>query len=63
VEGFLKNQYAEGHDPGLTYDRASVEVAVRLTPASQALDEEARLIQRLRPRDNVIGQPEEEVPF
>jgi hypothetical protein len=29
-----------------------------------ALDEEARLIRRLRPRDNLIGQPElEEAPF
>jgi hypothetical protein len=27
-----------------------------------AIDEEARLIRRLRPRDNLIGQPEE-VPF
>jgi hypothetical protein len=27
-----------------------------------ALDEEARLIRRLRPRDNILGQPEE-APF
>jgi len=64
-KGFWRGQYAEGHDPGLTYDRASVDVAVRVTSSSDALDEEARLIQRLRPRDNIIGQPEaeEEVPF
>jgi hypothetical protein len=62
-KGFWKDQYSEGHDPGLTYDRERVEVAVRVTPAGQALDEEARLIRRLRPRDNVIGQTEEEVPF
>jgi hypothetical protein len=64
-KGFWAGQYAEGHDPGLTYDRASVEVAVRVTPAADALDEEARLIRRLRPRDNLVGQPEpvEEVPF
>lgn len=64
-KGFWAGQYAEGHDPGLTYDRASVEVAVRVTPAADALDEEARLIRRLRPRDNLLGQPEpvEEVPF
>ncbi len=63
-KGFWKGQYAEGHDPGLTYPRDGVEVAVRLTKPSDALDEEARLIRRLRPRDNLIGQPvEEEVPF
>ncbi len=63
-KGFWKGQYAEGHDPGLTYDRDSVEVAVRVTSPSEAIDEEARLIRRLRPRDNLLGQPvDEEVPF
>lgn len=63
-KGFWKGQYAEGHDPGLTYDRASVEVAIHFTAASDSLDEEARLIHRLRPRDNLLGQPaEDEVPF
>jgi Peptidase family M23 len=55
-KGFWKGQFAEGHDPGLTYDRESVEVAVRITSASDAIDEEARLIERLRPRDNLLGQ-------
>jgi hypothetical protein len=41
-----------------------VEVAVRVTAPLEALDEESRLIRRLRPRDNQLGQPElEEVPF
>jgi murein DD-endopeptidase MepM/ murein hydrolase activator NlpD len=62
-KGFWKGQYGEGHDPGLTYDRHSVDVAVRITRASDALDEESRLIQRLRPRDNLIGQPVDDVPF
>ena len=65
-KGFWKGQYAEGHDPGLTYDRDSVEVAVRVTSPSASLDEEMRLIRRLKPRDNLIGQPAdvaEEVPF
>jgi hypothetical protein len=63
-KGFWKNQYSEGHDPGLTYPRHSVEVAVRVMSPDDAIDEEARLIQRLRPRDNLIGQPElAEVPF
>jgi hypothetical protein len=64
-KGFWKNQYAEGADPGLTYERDSVEVAVRVTSPNDALDEEMRLIARLAPRDNQIGQREhnEEVPF
>lgn len=63
-KGFWRGQFAEGHDPGLTYDRASVEVAVKVMPPDGALDEEARLIRRLRPRDNLIGQPDlEEAPF
>ena len=63
-KSFWKNQYAEGHDPGLTYDRARVEVAVRMTAPADSLDEEARLIRRLAPRDNILGQPElEDTPF
>ena len=63
-KSFWKNQYAEGHDPGLTYDRARVEVAVRMTSPADSLDEEARLIRRLSPRDNILGQPElEDAPF
>jgi len=64
-KGFWRGQYAEGHDPGLTYDRGDVEVAIRLTKPDDSLDEESRLIHRLRPRDNLIGQPadDEAVPF
>jgi hypothetical protein len=65
-KGFWKGQYGEGHDPGLTYDRGSVEVAVRLTSPSAALDVEMRLIAKLAPRDNLIGQrdmAEESIPF
>lgn len=65
-KGFWKGQYREGHDPGLTYERDSVEVAVRLTSPAKSLEEEMRLIARLRPRDNLIGQREEadeQIPF
>jgi hypothetical protein len=63
-KGFWRGQYAEGHDPGLTYRRESVEVAARVTSPERAMDEEERLIRRLRPRDNLLGQPElEEAPF
>ncbi len=64
AKGFWKGQFSQSHDPGLTYDRDRVEVAVKVTSPARALDEEARLIRRLRPRDNLVGQPAaEEVPF
>jgi hypothetical protein len=63
-----KHQFAEGADPGLTYERNSVEVAIKLTTPEDAHEEELHLIRRLRPRDNQLGQPEpepelEEAPF
>jgi hypothetical protein len=63
---FWRGQYGQGHDPGLTYPRGRVEVAVRITSPSVSLDEEMRLIRKLTPRDNLIGQPEpidEAIPF
>jgi len=67
---FWSGQYtgSQSHDPGLTYQRARCTVAVRVLPADRALREEARLIARLRPRDNLVGQPaevadDEAVPF
>jgi hypothetical protein len=66
-KGFWRGQYGEGHDPGLTYPRDSVEVAVRITSPSKSLDEELRLIARLKPRDNLIGNTaladDEPLPF
>ena len=66
-KGFWRGQYGEGHDPGLTYPRDSVEVAVRLTSPSKALDEEMRVIARMKPRDNLVGNPapaeDEAIPF
>jgi hypothetical protein len=68
--GFWPGQFARSeHDPGLTYPRDRVEVAVRVMPENEALDEEIRLIRTLKPRDNLIGQqpePEAElepIPF
>lgn len=63
-KGYWRGQFAEGHDPGLTYDRGSVEVAIKRTSRDDAHDEERRMIRRLQPRDNVLGQPEpQDVPF
>jgi hypothetical protein len=66
---FWTGQYGgQGHDPGLTYPRDRVTVATRVLSPARAMAEEARLIARLRPRDNLLGQPaddsaEEAVPF
>jgi hypothetical protein len=66
---FWTGQYtgSQSHDPGLTYDRERITVAVRVLPPERALEEEGRLITRLRPRDNLIGQPDDDldeaVPF
>jgi hypothetical protein len=58
---FWSGQYtgSQSHDPGLTYNRARCTVAVRVLPGERAFHEEARLIARLRPRDNLVGQPDE----
>lgn len=55
-KGFWRGQYGEGHDPGLTYDRDTAEAAVIVTPPQHAYEMEMRLIRRLRPRDNLVGQ-------
>jgi hypothetical protein len=66
---FWSGQYtgSQSHDPGLTYRRARCTVAVRVLSPERAIAEEARLIARLRPRDNLLHQPEElageAVPF
>lgn len=66
---FWTGQYGgQGHDPGLTYPRDRVTVAARVLSPARAMAEEARLIARLRPRDNLLGQPDdkaddEAVPF
>lgn len=65
---FWTGQYGgQGHDPGLTYPRHRVTVAARVLSPSRAMDEESRLIARLRPRDNLLHQPadhtDEPAPF
>jgi hypothetical protein len=60
---FWTGQYGgQGHDPGLTYNRDRITAAVSILPAEKAIAEEARLITRLRPRDNLVGQPVDEDP-
>lgn len=63
---YYPNEYTENHDPGLVYPRETAEAAVIITPSDQARDLEYDLIDRLRPRDNLLGQAppaEEAAPF
>lgn len=67
-KSYWRGQYAESdHDPGVTYDRGSVEIAARVLSPEGAIDEEARLIRALKPRDNVnrvaVDETLDEVPF
>jgi hypothetical protein len=67
-KGYWRGQFGEGADPGLTYKRSAVEVAIKTTTPDDAHEEELRMIRRLQPRDNQLGQPEpapelEDAPF
>jgi len=59
---FWRGQYSAEHDPGVTYKRGAVEVAVQVLPADKAIEAEEQLILALRPRDNLVGK-QEEAPF
>lgn len=56
-----------GHDPGLTYSRGHCDVAVELTDCGEHLTREAELIRKLKPRDNIVDNPDggelEDAPF
>jgi hypothetical protein len=56
-EGLPEGHVEEGHDPGVTYNRDAVEVAIEKLPERQALGRKKRLIAQLGPRDNVHFQP------
>ncbi len=55
-KGFWEGQYTENHDPGLTYDRATVTVALVITAPDDARPLEYDTIHDLSPRDNLLGQ-------
>jgi excinuclease UvrABC nuclease subunit len=62
-KNFWKGMRGAHHDPGMTYRRSAVCVAVVITPKGAHLDEEARLIHALKPRDNLVLDPSGDVPF
>lgn len=55
VKGFFSEKFA-----GNVYQRGRVEIAVRITPpGSSAIGAQNNLINRLNPRDNILGfEPE-----
>lgn len=62
---FWFGQYAPAQtDPGHTYDRAKVEVAVQTCAAARAVALQDRWIRTLKPRDNHVGVVDDDpVPF
>ena len=63
---FWKEMRGKHHDPGMTYARGRCEVAVKLVSCGGERAEEARLIARLKPRDNLTEHPDgelEDAPF
>ena len=64
-KNYWKGMRGAQHDPGMTYTRGHCEVAVRLVSCGQEREEEARLIARLKPRDNLVDHPDglEPAPF
>jgi excinuclease UvrABC nuclease subunit len=56
--------FGQQHDPGTTYQRGDVEVAVVIVrDKKRAPTVQYALIRKLKPRDNIVGQPDEDVPF
>lgn len=63
-KNFWKGLRGAGHDPGLTYSRSHYCVAVQLTAKGRHREAEAKMIERLGPRDNLVAHPDgEEAPF
>jgi hypothetical protein len=55
--------FGQQHDPGTSYERGDVEVAVHVTRTGPAaIEVQNRLIKRLKPADNIVGAVEE-APF
>lgn len=53
-KNWWKGLHGAHHDPGMVYRRSHCEVALRLVPCGDELDEETRLIHKLSPRDNLV---------
>lgn len=53
------------HDPGMTYQRGRCQIAVYTVACGDQTTEEARLIARYKPRDNITQNPDglDDAPF
>lgn len=64
---FWTGMRGAGHDPGMVYKRNAHTIAVKTTDKGEALETEADLIARLKPRDNLVARPDggddDTVPF
>ena len=61
AKGYWSGHYGKAHDPGLTYQRHAVEVAIEvMRKNADHLAREAELIAALRPRDNLVLSPDGE---
>lgn len=59
-----KGLHGAHHDPGLVYSRGKCQIAIYTVACGDELAEEAKLIDRLKPRDNLVENPDGgEVPF
>lgn len=65
-KGFWAGLFVQSdNDPGTTYDRAACEVAVRIASPGRAVELQAELIRKLKPRDNVLSgaSADDDPPF
>jgi len=65
AKGFWSEVFGKDSDtdPGRTYPRAEAEVCVQTCDPSRALALQNAWIAELRPRDNILGAPDDVVPF
>lgn len=64
-KNFWKGLKGAHHDPGMTYRRKDCQIAVYTVGCGTEREEEARLIAKYNPRDNLSKNPDglEDVPF
>ena len=64
TKNFWKGLRGAHHDPGIVYTRSRSCVAIEFTSKGAHFEREAELIQRLKPRDNLVLNPAgDETPF
>lgn len=59
-KNFWKGMRGAHHDPGMVYRRGACQVAVYTVACDNEREEEARLIKKYKPRDNIMVNPDGE---